>query len=114
MRYIGHDEKAADITPAEQQGYADYCAQAYAGYGISPYAMLTIDTYVLRLREAQARERQAKLIEGTYSSGRKYYTVECGECHVVLNSGHHYGPLHIHFAYELAEQHNAEHHGATS
>ena len=54
----------------------------------------------------------AQLVPHQYAvSGRPFVIVECRECLVVLNSGHHYMPEHQHHAQRLADEHNAEHHG---
>lgn len=51
----------------------------------------------------------AQLVERTYhGSGRKFHTVECGECLTVLNSGHHYNEER--HAQAAADQHNREAH----
>lgn len=53
----------------------------------------------------------ARIVDHTYhSSGRRFYTVQCDTCGIVLNSGHHYVEGLAHLADELAERHNAEVH----
>jgi hypothetical protein len=39
-----------------------------------------------------------------------FYIVTCQECHVALNSGHHYTEDVKHFAQELADEHNRLNH----
>jgi len=48
----------------------------------------------------------AVLKEHRYTSGRRFYIVECDECHAALNSGHHYDDVHRHHAERLATVHN--------
>lgn len=43
-------------------------------------------------------------------TGRKYFTVQCDQCLVVLNSGHHYAENELAHAAELANEHNTQHH----
>lgn len=43
-------------------------------------------------------------------TGRNYFTVQCDECLVVLNSGHHYADNELAHAADLASAHNAEQH----
>jgi hypothetical protein len=52
----------------------------------------------------------ARLVPIEYASGT-HHMVECRECLVILNSGHHYPPTATHHAQRLADEHNAEHHG---
>lgn len=52
----------------------------------------------------------AQLVDRTYSGGTRFTLVECQECLLVLNSGHHYPPKDRHHAEKLADQHNAERH----
>jgi hypothetical protein len=49
-----------------------------------------------------------------YGSLGTHHMVECRECLVILNSGHHYPPTATHHAQRLAGEHNAEHHPACS
>jgi hypothetical protein len=44
------------------------------------------------------------------NSQRSYYTVQCDECLVVLNSGHHYEDESKHYALKLADEHNSTTH----
>lgn len=41
---------------------------------------------------------------------RTFHMVECVDCLIVLNSGHHYPADARHLAQKLADEHNAEHH----
>jgi hypothetical protein len=50
----------------------------------------------------------AFLNEHTYSSGTKFWTVDCNTCNVSLNSGHHYEERHIHQAELLRSQHRCD------
>lgn len=55
--------------------------------------------------------RHAQVIPRQYpTSGRAFFTVECAECLVVLNSGHHYRSSDLDHAWRLAAQHDAVHH----
>lgn len=54
----------------------------------------------------------ANLREHHYVSGRPFFTVECDECNVVLNSGHHYTEINRRHAEALVFEHNDEHHYA--
>lgn len=45
-----------------------------------------------------------------HASGVRYVTVQCDDCLVVLNSGHHYDDDARHHAQALADEHNARHH----
>jgi hypothetical protein len=47
----------------------------------------------------------AFLNEHTYSSGTKFWTVDCNTCNVSLNSGHHYLPETLHHGETLRAQH---------
>ena len=54
----------------------------------------------------------AKLIPLPGESGARYVTVDCDECGISLNSGHHYS-AHFpgrKFAEALMDAHNEEHH----
>ena len=52
----------------------------------------------------------ATLNDHTYTSGKRFCTVECDDCLTVLNSGHHYTDENRHHAETLAARHNAEFH----
>jgi hypothetical protein len=54
----------------------------------------------------------ARIVRHTYSHGEVFLTVQCDDCLVVLNSGHHYGADHERFAAALAIGHNQNVHPA--
>ena len=59
----------------------------------------------------------ARLVDSAHRDGygraeldERFCTVQCDECLVVLNSGHHYIDDARHHAVNLARKHNLEHH----
>lgn len=54
----------------------------------------------------ELEQGRAEVVERRYVSTRRFFTVECVECGVVLNSGHHYREQDRDHAEALADQHN--------
>jgi hypothetical protein len=58
------------------------------------------------LHTPMTNTQHAAPVERHYTSGRRFWTVECGTCLIVLNSGHHYGEGDLHHAEKLAAIHD--------
>lgn len=52
----------------------------------------------------------AEVIRHVYLNGIDFYTVECDQCLIVLNSGHHYRFADLGDAFKLADDHNDQEH----
>lgn len=75
-------------------------------------ALNEFNSLMAKVMRPETPKRTARVVNRTYASGRLYWTVECDECLVVLNSGHHYNARTL--AQRDADEHNAREHAEVS
>lgn len=97
-------EVAAAFTRLAVEIEAEDARLAAGGVGVDEMAR-HIEDQLANLSHARG---YARLIERRYSSGESFWTVECQDCGVVLDSGH---PVkNLEHARNLLAKHNAEAH----